>query len=102
MEELADIATRELLQQEIDRLRVDNECLQGSLLRSQQHCHRLEEEASMKLSGVEQQDDETDADFKTRKQKIYNRRSYKKKKKLVLPKRKMMISSPNWKLYVGS
>jgi hypothetical protein len=35
----------------------------------------------MKLSGVEQQDDETDADFKTRKQKIYNRRSYKKKKK---------------------
>ena len=27
---------------------------------------------------------------------------YQKKKKLVLPKRKMMISSPNWKLYVGS
>jgi hypothetical protein len=80
MEELADLATSELLQQEIDRLRVDNEHLQGSLLESQQHCHRLEEEASLLISGVKQQHDETDEDFKKRKQKIYNRRSYKRKK----------------------
>jgi hypothetical protein len=81
MEELADLATRELLQQEIDRLRVDNESLQGSLLESQQHCHRLEEEASLQLSGVEQQHDETDDEFKKRKQKIYNKRCYKRRKK---------------------
>jgi hypothetical protein len=81
MEELADLATRELLQQEIDKLRVENQSLQESLLDSQQHCHRLEEEASLQISGVEQQHDETDADFKKRKQSIYNRRCYKRRKK---------------------
>ena len=66
MEELADLATSELLQQQIDRLTAENESLQGSLLESQQHCHRLEEEASLQISGVKQEHDETDANFKKR------------------------------------
>jgi hypothetical protein len=102
MEELADLATSELLQQEIDRLRVDNEHLQGSLLESQQHCHRLEEEASLLISGVKQQHDETDEDFKKRNRKSTIDVPTKEEKQPVLSKRKMTISSPNWKVYAGS
>jgi hypothetical protein len=106
MEELADLATSELLQQQIDRLTAENESLQGSLLESQRHCHWLEEEASLQISGVKQEHNETDADFKKRKQSIYKSTIdglTKKGKKLVLSKRIMIISSPNWKLfYEGS
>ena len=63
MDELANLATRELLQQEIETLRAENNSLKGQLLESQEHCHRLEEEASLHLS-VEWQHDEMDDDFK--------------------------------------
>jgi hypothetical protein len=80
MDELADLATRELLQQEIDALKLEIESLQCKLLESKEHCRRLEEEASLQLE-VERLLDETDDVFKKRKQSIYNRRSYKRGKK---------------------
>jgi hypothetical protein len=63
MEELADLAASELLQQQIDRLTAENESLQGSLLESQRHCHRLEEEASLQISGVKQEHDKTNVNL---------------------------------------
>ena len=80
MDELAELATRELLQQEIDALKLEIESLQCELLESKEHCRRLEEEASLQL-GIERLLDETDDEFKKRKQSIYNRRSYKRGKK---------------------
>ncbi len=66
MDELAELATRELLQQEIDALKLEIESLQCELLESKEHCRRLEEEASLQL-GIERLLDETDDDFKKRK-----------------------------------
>jgi hypothetical protein len=80
MNELAELATTELLQQEIDALKLEIESLQCELLESKEHCRRLEEEASLQL-GIERLLDETDDEFKKRKQSIYNRRSYKRGKK---------------------
>jgi hypothetical protein len=81
MDVLADLATAELLQAEIATLQATNKTLHDDLVESQDHCQRLEEEASLQLS-VEREHDETDTAFKKRKQAIYNRRSYKKGKKI--------------------
>jgi hypothetical protein len=79
MDVLADLATTELVQAKIQTIRTTNTTLHSNLVKSQDHCRRLEEEASLQLS-VERQHDEMDEAFKKRKQSIYNRRCYKRQK----------------------
>ncbi len=81
MDVLADLATGELLQAEIATLRTTNQSLRDNLVESQDHCQRLEEEASLQLS-VQREHNETDEAFKKRKQALYNRRCYKRGKKI--------------------
>jgi hypothetical protein len=86
MDVLADLATKELLEAEIATLRSQNGSLLQDLRESQQHCQRLQDDASLQISGIERFKDETDEEFKKRKQALYNRRCYKKGKKVLTPK----------------
>jgi hypothetical protein len=78
MDLLADLASNDILCTEIATLRSTIHTLNEECVQSREHCQRLEEEASLQLC-VERYKDETDEEFKKRKQIIYNKRSYKKK-----------------------
>jgi hypothetical protein len=79
MDLLANLASDEVLRTEITNLRSTNLTLNEELVEARERCQRLEEEASMQL-GFPRGKDETEEEFKNRKQTVYNKRSYRKQR----------------------